>query len=92
LPLLIHSYLKNIAVLDGHGRRATITTLGVEGICRIFEDLLPNAIFPGYYILILAKFGRCVPSDIKSMETSVFPILRLVSTSISTLLSFTISL
>jgi len=59
----------------GIGRRATFTTVCVEGIWRSFDDRLPIAIYTGYSFLLPAKVERCVPSDMKSTGTSVSPTL-----------------
>jgi len=59
--------------LIGIGRRATITTLCVEAIWRIFEDRLPIVIYTGHSFLSPAKFERCVPSDMTIKGTSASP-------------------
>jgi len=63
----------------------TLTTLCVEGICRIFEDRLPIVISSGHSFLSPAKFERCVLLDMMIKGTSVSPTLSvdlmLVSTS-----------
>ena len=75
----------------GIGRSATITTLCVEGIWRIFEDRFPIVIYTGHSFLLPAKFERCVLSDMKIKGNSVSPSLSVALTSISTLLSSSIS-
>jgi hypothetical protein len=77
--------------LIGIGRRATITTLCVEGVWRIFKDRLPVVIYTGHYVFPESKFERCVLSDMKIKGTSVSPTLSIDYISISTLLSSDIS-
>jgi len=91
LPLLIQLLLGTTQFLIRIGRRATITTLCIEGIWQIFEDRLPIVICTSHSFLSSEKFKRCVPSDIKIKGTSVSPTLSVASMSISTLLSWTIS-
>ena len=78
-------------LLIGIGRRATITTVCVEGIWRIFEDRVPIVIYTDHSFLSPAKFKRCVLSDMKIKGTTVSPRLSVALTSISTLLSSSIS-
>ena len=75
----------------GIGRRATITTLCVVGVGRIFDDRLPIVIYPGHSVMAPAQFERCVPSNMNIEGTSVSPTLSVDYMSISTLLSSSIS-
>jgi len=77
--------------LIGIGRRATITTLCVQGVWRIFDDRLPIVLYTGHSFLSPAKFERCVLSDMKIKGSSVTPTLSVDQKSISTLLSSSIS-
>ena len=69
--------------LIGIGRRATITTLCVEGNWRRFEDRLAIVIYTGHSFLSLEKFERYVPSDMKIKGTNVTPTLTIDLTSVS---------
>jgi len=51
--------------------------LCVEGICGIFEDRLPIAIYIHDTFISAAKLERCVPSDLKIKGTSISPTLRI---------------
>jgi hypothetical protein len=73
LPLLTQPFGGILRFLNGIGRRATINTLCVEGICRIFEDILPIVIYTGHSFLSQGKLERCVPSDMKIRGTSASP-------------------
>ena len=77
--------------LVGISTRATILTLCIEGIWLIFEDRLPIVIYTRHFVLLAAKFERCVLSDMKIKGTGVSPTLSIYIMSISTLLSSSIS-
>ena len=59
-------------------------TVSIEGMWRIFEDRLPIVIYTAHCFVSIAQFGRCVPSDMKIMATSVCPPWRVDLTSVST--------
>ena len=69
--------------LIGIGRRATITTLCVDGIWQSFEDRLPIVIYTGPSFLSPEKFERCIPSDMTIKGTSVSPTLSVDLTLVS---------
>jgi len=73
--------------LIGIGRTATMTTVIIEGILRIFDARLPIVIYTGHSFLSPAKFKRCVPLDMKIKGTSISPSRTDGLISISTLLS-----
>jgi len=77
LPLLIQPLLRKSRNFIGIGRRATITTVCVEGILQLFDDRLPIIIYTGHSFLSPAEFDTCVPSDMKMDGTSVFPTLSI---------------
>jgi len=77
--------------LIGIGRRATITTLCVEVIWRIFDDRLPIVIYTGHSFLSPAKFERCVPLDMHIKGTRVSATLSVVYMLIGMVLSSRIS-
>jgi len=63
----------------------------IEGIWWMFEDRWPFLIYTGHSVLLPAKFGRCVLSDMKIKGTSSSPTLSFELTSIRTALSSSIS-
>ena len=84
-------YCRILQVLIRIGTTATIATLCIEGICRIFDTWLPIVIYTGHSELWQAKFERFVPSDMTIKGTSVSPTLSVDLTLISTWLFSSIS-
>ena len=82
---------ETLLFLIGISRRATITTLCIEGITQLFQVRLPIGIYTGYSFMSPANFGRCVPSDMKTKGSCVSATLSIDLTSIRTLLSSSIS-
>jgi hypothetical protein len=48
-------------------------TLCIEGVWRIFDDILQIFIYPGHSFLSPAQFERCVLSDMNIKATCVSP-------------------
>jgi hypothetical protein len=61
--------------LIGIGRISTFMTLCIEGVWRIFDDILQIFIYTRHSFLSAAQFERCVLSDMKIKGICVSPAL-----------------